>query len=312
MEKHVIVAAVLALSSTAALANPSITLMGNSQGTYNVPLTSITEIVKQNIDTSANSPYASIKVQPIYANNGTIDHLLAYLPSKTNYSFTITRINVNATKGNSYTAGSVTNNYQPTKTDWQQQPRVKGFGVCPDPTVEFVAATSVPNYPTAKKYIEKGYDDAVKYGYKSVKLEGDEASTTSYENYLACPKLKGFYNIGHGAPYGILLSDGMLGSAQFKQMNKELHERAVVVLNSCEVFNDPLKSAVLDGTDPQKYAGGISTLGIGTSEPASYCFWDHAFNQKGLTNWLHKCADKIDPNDTWGIGGLGTETLAKA
>ncbi|MDF1654669.1 MAG: hypothetical protein P1U34_06100 [Coxiellaceae bacterium] len=312
MQKQLIVGASLALGITTALANPSITLMGNAKGTYSIPLSNITQLVKKNIDTSANSPYAAIKVQPIYTAGSKIDYLLVYLPSKTNYSFTVTRINLNATKGSQYTAGGVVNNYHLTQADWQQQPRTKSLGVCPDKSVEFVAATSVPQYPTAKQYVEKVFDNAVSHGYKSVKLEGDEASVEGYENYLACPNLKGFYNIGHGASSGILLSDGMLGSHQFSQMHKELHERAVVVLNSCEVFNDPLKSAVLNGSDPQKYAGGISTLGIGTSEPASACFWDHAFNGKPLTTWLNKCATTIDSNDTWGIGGLGSNTLNKA
>ncbi|MDF1797300.1 MAG: hypothetical protein P1U63_12260 [Coxiellaceae bacterium] len=312
MQKQWIAGATLALSVTTALANPSITLMGNAKGTYSVPLSNITQLIKQNIDTSANSPYAAIKIQPIYNHNGKINYLLAYLPSKTNYSFSITRINLNQTHGTQYTAGNVINNYHLSTADWQQQPRTKSLGVCPDKNVEFVAATSVPQYPTAKEYVEKVFDDAVSHGYKSVKLEGDEASVGAYENYLSCPNLKGFFNIGHGGPSGIMLSDGMLGSYQFSQMHKELHEKAVILLNSCEVFNDPLKSAVLNGSDPQKYAGGISTLGIGTSEPASACFWDHAFNGKPLTDWLNKCATTIDANDTWGIGGLGGNTLSQA
>ncbi len=259
------------------------------------------------LSTSNQNDYASAKVQPIYNSDGDMDHLLVYLPSKTNYSMSIMRINLKQSD-TQYSASKVINNYTLSSSDWQQQPGVQN-AKCPNPNVEFVAATSVPSYPTAKQYVDEVYQSAKKHGYNTIELLGDEASTTNYENYLSCPKLKGFYNIGHGSPDGTLLSDGMLGTDQFSQMHKELNERAVVVLNSCNVFMDPLKSAVIDGSDPQKYSGGISTLLIGTSEPASACFWEHAFDGKPMTQWLNSCATKIDPEDTWGIGGNGSDTL---
>ena len=307
MLKNFSVAASLLLASSIASASPTITLLNNHYGLSQAPIDSITRIVKQTLNAANQSNYASAKVQPIYNSEGSMDHLLVYLPSKTNYSMSVMRINLKQSD-TQYTASKVINNYTLSSSDWQQQPGVQN-AKCPNPKVEFVAATSVPDYPTAKQYVDEVYQSAKKHGYNTVELLGDEASTTNYENYLSCPKLKGFYNIGHGSPDGILLSDGMLGTEQFSQMHKELNERAVVVLNSCNVFMDPLKSAVIDGSDPQKYSGGISTLLIGTSEPASACFWEHAFDGKPMTQWLNSCATKIDPNDTWGIGGNGSDTL---
>lgn len=309
MSKTVITCAAFSLMTGIATASPAITLLNNQHGVYQAPIGVITNIIKQTLDTSNNTTYAAIQVQPIYNKAGHMDHLLAYLPSKKDYSVTVTRINLKQNQ-NGYSAGQVTPNYRLTQQDWQQQPNAKA-SKCPDPSVEFVAATPVPDYPTAKQYVDQVYQDASQHGYKSVELLGSDASVSNYQNYLSCPKLKGFFSIGHGSPNGILLFDGDLGADQFSQMNKELKEHAVVLLNSCEVFNDPMKSDVIDGSDPQKYAGGISTLLIGTSEPASACFWSHAFDGKPMSQWLNSCATKIDPNDTWGIGGNGTDTLAK-
>lgn len=301
----------LSLISSLALGTPHITLMGNNHGTFSAPIGNITEIIKKYVDTSAQSPYSQIAVQPIYNNQHQLDHLLVYLASKTSYQLQLERISLNQQHGH-FLATQARFVEHLSAEELAEQPGAQLQGECPNPQVEFVAATPVPYIKTAKQYVEKVYADANAHGYKTIKLEGNAASIENYKNYLSCPQLKGFYNIGHGSPSGIMLSNGILSAKDFNAMQQKLQEKTVIVLNSCQVFNDPLKSAVIAGADPQKYTGGISSLRIGTSEPASACFWSHAFNGEPLSQWLNSCTQQLDPYDQWGMGGKGGEQLSPA
>ena len=66
----------------------------------------------------------------------------------------------------------------------------------------------------------------------------------NYKMYLASGIL-GFVNIGHGNTNGIALYDGFLDAAWFNGIANQAVSPAVVYFNSCQVHNDPLKSAVM-------------------------------------------------------------------
>jgi len=306
--KKIALLAALSFSASAFADEIPITLLSNAKHTYSVPINKIVDIVKQTIPMTPSSGYASAKVQVIYDNNHHPDYLLVYLLSAKTYQFSVTKIKIN----DKYQMISVTPSYHLQKNDFAQQPIARrARSACPDESVEFVAATPVSDYPTAKDAVDHVSEAAKAKGYSTVVLYDDDASIESYSNWLSCPKLKGFFNVGHGNSDGILLSDGVLSHDFFtNDIPKQLSEKTVVVFNSCEVDNDPLKSSVVEDADAQKYAGGVTELEIGPSESASKCFWDAAFKKQPLTAALTNCNQKYDSDDTFGIDGHGADVLS--
>lgn len=288
------------LFSSATFAQTAISVMPNAK--LSPALSSeIANIVKKNVDLSGDIQKA--KVQVIYKDNKP-SYLLVYLLSSKNYSLTITKIELNA----KFKSTSVIKNYRLQKQDLQQQP--KKFSACPNEAVNFVSGTPADEIPTAKAVIEQVTTMATENGYTAAKMLGDEASVENYIGWLSCPNLKGFYNVGHGNDSGILLADGFLSHEVFKtELNAKLAARTVVLFNSCEVVNDPLKSSITEDANAQKYAGGITTLWIGPSEKASQCFWAEAFKHQEMSPALAYCAEKHDPTDVWGIEGHGADVL---
>jgi hypothetical protein len=269
-------------------------------GTYSASFSKIAEVVKERIGVSAD--VYKIKVRVVPGTYGKPEYLLAWVLSAKDYSMKEVRIKVDE----NYKALSPAEDYDGPAPGGDQK---RSGGGCPDPQVNFVAGTPVPDIPTAAAAVQEASRAAGAKGYKTAVLSGEQATTQAYLNYLACPNLKGFYNVGHGLPSGIMLADGELSADQFTGLN--LRKSSVVVFNSCQVFNDPLKGKVI-GAQAQKYGGGITNLSIGPSEAASTCFWKAGFEGKALTASMTECAQKHDPNDTWGFEGPGEDKMGQA
>lgn len=267
----------------------------------------IIDIVKKNINLSSTANIYKARVQVIYQQNKP-DYLLVYMLSAKNYSLTITKINLDK----SLKVVSVTPNYHLQKDDLQQQPGInKTDYPCPNEAISFVSGTPADDIPTAKEVIENVTRQAAVNGYNSQQLLGTEATIKNYISVLNCPNLKAFFNVGHGNDSGILLWDGFLSSQVFQgELKAKLAGRAVVLFNSCEVMNDPLKSTIIEDANAQKYVGGVTTLWIGPSERASQCFWDEAFKYQEMTPVLKYCNQKHDPEDVFGIDGHGADVLS--
>lgn len=287
-----------------------ITLLNIGNNQYSDNKDKILKIVSDSIANLPTNEYGSVRVQIIHDEEDQPSALLVYLLSAKNYSFTIMKIAID----DRYQVLSVIPNYQAKADELSQSLNTRNENlVCPDKKTEIVVATPVPDYPTAKAAINYVFDQSQAKGYKTVKLLGEEANTKAYMNYMVCPKLKGFYNVGHGSTSGILLADGVLSNTAFQTLLKDkLREHVVVLFNSCQVDNDPLKSSITEQADAQKYAGGISNLRIGPSEEASKCFWDAGFAREKLTLAMKTCNEKYDDKDNFGIGGHGSDKLRLA
>lgn len=204
---------------------------------------------------------------------------------------------------------AMTSNYKMTSQDYAQQPSaLYAKAECPDPDMQVVSGTPVPDITTAGAAINNVTSEASAYGFKSFALLGKDATAKNYLSYLNCPALKGFYNVGHGSENGIWLDDGVLSSAAISaELKGKLHTHTVVVFNSCEVFRNPLKKALIWDAGAQKYVGGYTSLLIGPSELASQCFWNSSFAKKSMTVSTTFCNKYFDSTDTWGIGGMGKD-----
>lgn len=306
-KKLLITSIIFSLSTIAFATDIPISLLAHSKNTTSVPINKVTTLVQKNISLTNASEYSKANVEVIFDRNNKPDYLLVYLLSAKTYHFSITKIKINE----NYEVISVTPNYVLQKNDYEQQKLLHATGPkCPDKSVEFVAATPVPSYPTAKDAVDTVYQQAKSSGYVAIELLGDDASVGNYENWLVCPKLKGFFNVGHGNSLEILLADGLLTHDNISTLIKnKLGEHALLLFNSCEVDNDPLKSSITEDADAQKYAGGITTLYIGPSEAASKCFWDAAFHKQALSVSLENCNNSLDPQDQFGISGHGADIL---
>jgi hypothetical protein len=311
-KKLVIASTLFCLSSTLALADTSIKIMPNKEfKAQNLSDAKIRDIVKQNIDLTKLVDVLEIRVQTIFnPKTNSPDHLLVYTLSAKNYSYTITQIKLNS----AFQKTAVVSHYHLSKLDQSQQPGMKHLNdiTCPDTAVEMLSATPVSYIRTAGNAIKHITNLATAYKYNAKSLLDTDATVENYVAYLSCPNLKGFYNIGHGSEDGIMLDDGILSHDVISEKLKDtLHEKVVVLFNSCEVFQDPLKGSLINDADAQKYAGGITPLRIGPSELASQCFWVSAFAHYDATSSLEFCNYHFDQKqgDIWGIDGKGSETL---
>ena len=141
---------------------------------------------------------------------------------------------------------------------------------------DFVVGTPVDDIPTAKAAVENIFNLISASGFRCLKLLGKDANLGNYRTHLASG-LVGFVNVGHGNTQGIALSDGFLSYSWFQSLSNEPLKPAVVYFNSCQVHNDPLKSAIIKA-GAKTFIGGIVNLSIGPSEEVCKCFWNRIMN----------------------------------
>lgn len=181
--------------------------------------------------------------------------------------------------------------------------------VCPDNSVEVVAISAYPGLGDVSKSIDAVYQIA-KSKYKAVEVLTEQADGQTYANWLSCPNLKGFYTIGHGDNEGIMVGNDDVIDYQFFQSNllKQKYKNTTLVFNSCEVYNHPLGSELLFGSNENKssyrknpgptayqYVGGYTSLLIGSSEDISACFLSKAMSGAKMDNdLLQGCVSSYD------------------
>jgi hypothetical protein len=220
------------------------------------------------------------------------NQLLLYHLSGTNYGYQLSKVY--------YTSEyKITKLVTPYKATYQE--RQSGLAklrtpVCPDVSIQYVAATAFDIYPSALNYTVLNYWLASGAGLSSQLLVGLAATRQNYLDYLSCPGLEGFNNIGHGTPNEIFVYDGSISSDDL--LNYDFQGLTVIVFNSCNVMDPPMSNTMVSA-NTRFYAGGISELQIGTSEPVTYCFWQAALSESNMTSSAKLCS-ALDPLDVWG------------
>ena len=168
---------------------------------------------------------------------------------------------------------------------------------------DIIAATPVPEIPTARQAVEDVYHRAIGAGLKSKMLLGSEATVANCQKYLAAGPW-GFVNIGHGFPGGIILDDGTLSAVWFQSLDSGPLAPAVVYFNSCQVFNPPLQPAIMH-TGARTFIGGIVNLRIGPSEDVCKSFWNEILEKRAkMGAALHVSEQTLYPEQgAHGISG---------
>lgn len=311
--------------SVTAMASPSYTLLPNVKTQYLMTTQAIKglqqqsnaiQITQKALDLNASSPYKNVRIRTIYNDNNQLKSIIAYLLSDKVKGATIMRINLN----NAEQVTSVVDNYRVTLADLKQSPNyaTKYAPVCPNPKVQFVIGNNFTGDASVKKEVQKVYKAAKAAGYNPYLMstnnpDGPQPTVHAYENWMSCKNVKGFYNESHGADTEILLSDGDFTYSTVDSDLVDKLQKKVVLLDSCDTFNDPLLSAMTSKTegDSQQYIAGIVPLPFGSSERTASCFWLAAIKQQPLNQQLiENCAKAANLDlDAFRIQGDGAMRL---
>ena len=257
---------------------------------------------------SAATPYLKAKVRVLYGEAGEADSLIVYLPHKDTYLFETAKIEL----GENYSVVSVEKDYVEQEGDFSQEGAT--YATCPDDTVQIVVSSCCTEFPSSVAAVNNSYNAAVAAGYETVKLLGSQENTTAIKNWLSCPNLIYWGRVGHGNSSGILLDDASLTTSNYwNGMAGELPGK-ILYFNSCQVFNNPLKTSIFN-TGVAKFIGGICSLWVGTSEPVWQCWNEHDFVQDPppggeedeMCYWSQQCESDMNYPDPGchGCGGPG-------
>ena len=238
----------------------------------------IKNIVNQYIDINL---YGEIKAQLIYKNN-TPDHIIVFLISNKSHKLKIANINISNNISNNISAknshnnsqnynqykSNLINDYKLTQEDINQKPNNINSDdlICPDTSIQFISIA--PNNDKFEQGEAKkaGYY-AADYGYQTALLLGDQATSDAWMNYMSCPKLIGNFYDGDASTQIIITSDGYLTSDDFAiTLRGKFRAKVTNIWVACEAFNDPMKSAVMNDANSQKYAAGLNDLHVGPSD----------------------------------------------
>jgi len=233
----------------------------------------IADVVRKEVLPREKADYHSVKVKVKRKKDGTPNHLITYMLRKDTYTADIVRVDVDE----NYQVKAFVDDYADTEEEEEDEEGNPGGATYEQ--FDFVAATPVPEIPTAKAAVEKIHQMAVNAGLKSKMLLGPDASVANYKNYLKSG-IGGFVNIGHGNTSLIVLYDGTLNASWFQALPGMPLAPAVVYFNSCKVFNNPLQPAIMKA-GARTFIGGIVNLSIGPSEEVCKCFWDKVLLQGG-------------------------------
>ncbi len=168
-------------------------------------------------------------------------------------------------------------------------------------TYAFLFDTPADNIPTAVSAINTVSGYATNQQYSVDKKLGAQATLSAIENGITGDNFIAMGNIGHGNTTGILLYDGFLDYTWFGAQNLS---GKVFFFNSCEVYNEPMKSAMLNSGHAKTYAGGVLDLPIGTSELVFQDFWNYTLNDgASMGAALSQAAVNHGLQNFYGIGG---------
>lgn len=319
---------VIVSSTFAASTNPKFVILPNVKNNYLMSVnanlaisneTNAIELVKKTLNITTGSPYRAVRIRMLYNDQDKVEALIVYLLSSQYKTAELVRINL-AANGSVI---SIISNYHLQAEDLNQSPVYvyKRKPHCPDDKVQFVIGNNFDGDESVETEVQRVYKAAMSKGYNPYLMDvnnasGPQPTVQSYEDWLSCPNVKGFYNESHGYQEGILLTDD---DFTYRNVSNDLVNRLnheVILFDSCETFHDPLLDSVMNTQkgNTQQYIAGIISLPFGSSERAARCFWLNALNHKDLTTeMLKQCSIQsgLDP-EGYGIGGNGDNHLAPA
>ena len=271
-----------------------------------INMSTIESLITQKVNVSL---YNQVKAQVIYNKDGQPDHILVFLIALHRHSFKILRININSNYG---LLSSSTQNYQLTANDVAQRPGIPSSLSCPDTSIQFisVAPNDVTSSRNDQQYAIQADRAATANGLHTFLLLGKDATSANWLNYMSCPKLEGNFYDGDSDSSSVLTHDGYLTNKDFSTILKgKFRLKVTNIWLACQAYNDPMKSAVINDDQTQKYAAGISDLLCGPSDETAVCTMEGVLNgSKKISTTFSECYKQNDkPEDKWGLGGNGSD-----
>ena len=288
------------------LANATnITLYKSEFNNNDIPINKVNQLINKTVNIDL---YRQVKVQVILNKAGKPDHILVFLFARQYHSFKVSRININS----NYGFVSFIQNYQLTKEDIKQRPGMPSLVACPDASIQFVsiAPNKVTPYRNDQQYAIEADAAAKAKGLHTVLLLGKDATSANWLDYMSCPKLEGNFYDGDATPSRVITTDnGYLTNKDFSTTLKgKFRLKVTNIWLACQAYNDPMKSAVINDAQAQKYAAGISNLLCGPSDKTAVCTMEKALNGSKISASFSKCYKADDqPQDKWGLGGNGSD-----
>lgn len=308
MKKTLILSAIaMTLTSTGiAFAATPITVINSKYHHNGINDQPLIQVVKDHLPVDR---YAYVRIQGITNKFHEPDHLLVYLHSKQSHKVELARLDID--KKLNFVAKQFP--YRLQASDNAQQPGISvDKAKCPDNSIEFIAFAPNGWSDFEIKITKDVAKFAKSHGLKTVTLLDDKATRSSYLNYMSCPHLVGNFYDGDADPDLITTYDGELSAADIN--SKLLHSFDYKVTNiwlACQAYNDPMKTAMLDAAESQKYAAGVNNLKVGPSDYAAACAMKAAIKGKPMKEAFDNCySKKDDPEDIWGWGGNGANIFA--
>lgn len=235
--------------------------------------------------------YRNLRVKTIYNAHGLPDHLIVFKNQKTTKGFTIDRI--------ALANNALTENVMLTPQDLKQLD-VTTTPQCPDNQVTFVVSSYNYSDPDRKIFSSPAVDqiaqEATQAGYHVKELFDKDATTQNMLNYLSCPNVKAYHDTGDGYPYYIETYDGILSVDDINKNLAHKLQNKTIYLNDCmvasKVDNSIEKTIINNGA--QAFIGGITPLGVLTTDAAGACFWHQAMQGKNMQQASAFCQSQYD------------------
>ena len=286
----------------------NITLYKSKDNNNDVPINKIDQLINETVSVNL---YRQVKAQVIYNKAGKPDHILIFLFARQYHSFKVSRININS----NYGFVSFVQDYQLTHEDVAQRPGMPSSVACPDPSIQFISIAPNDVMPDRndQQYAIEADKAAKAKGLHTVLLLGKDATSANWLNYMSCPKLEGNFYDGDANPSAVVTRDGYLTNKDFSTTLKgKFRLKVTNIWLACEAYNDPMKSAVINDAQAQKYAAGISDLLCGPSDRTAVCTMEDALNGSEISTSFSKCYKQNDKReDKWGLGGNGSDYFGK-
>ena len=176
---------------------------------------------------------------------------------------------------------------------------------CPDPATRVVVFA--PNNNDIEQNVSMDvYRTSVNWGYNTVLLIKNNATTFNFLSYARCPLVGLFYD-GDADSQAITTRDGLV----FYTDIAKLYWNYTVLSYwlACEAYNEPMLSAV-SGIHPRKWAAGVNDLMIGPSDVVASVAFQAGLRGEPLEQSFREAVAKYDIFlDNWGYGGFGSDAL---
>ena len=228
-----------------------------------------TENIKNIIDQNSQQLKLANNLTKVFYTKNSEEFIIVKL-NRFAYKVSFVLIKTNGTKFEIKDA-----NYTPQMDDFDIYHSSNSIPKVLTGTTDYLFDTACDDYPTAVSAINTVSGYASNQNYSVSTLIGSAATVSAIQSGITNNDLIAMGNVGHGSTSGIWLDDGFLNYNWFASQDLS---GEIFYFNSCQTFNDPLKSSITNSGGSRTYVAGIVDLPVGPSEEVFKDFFDYTLN----------------------------------